>query len=124
MHILLVAPPVLALKLGDYLERQGHLVDYAATGALSVHLAAARQFDAIVLAARVTDIGGMQVCRAMRKTLRLRTPLLVLLGENGEPALAALGHSADAYLATPFTVEQLNALLKALFCHRRKATSP
>ena len=116
MQILLIhADPVFSAGLGDALERLGATVDYAANDRLGVRMTTSRAFDAIVLAADLPGTDGLRVCRTLRETLGVYTPLMMVGPVAGvQPTVAALQAGADDYRAQPLVFEEVHARLRAL----------
>ena len=68
MRILIIEDnPDIAANLGDYLEDQGHTVDFAGDGVTGLHLAVVGDFDAIVLDLALPGMDGLEVCRILRR---------------------------------------------------------
>lgn len=118
MRILLIeSNAAAAASLGDFLDAQGHSVDYAASVPLALHLAATGNFQAIVLAHRPTGLDGLSLCRLLRTVSgQSPTPPILLSGENASVAhtVAAFEAGADDYLARPLAIAEAYARLKAL----------
>ncbi|MFO4986956.1 response regulator transcription factor, partial [Salmonella enterica subsp. enterica serovar 1,4,[5],12:i:-] len=107
--------PDIAANLGDYLEDQGHTVDFAADGVTGLHLAVVHDFDAIVLDLNLPGMDGLEVCRKLRNEARKQTPVLMLTARMAiEDRVAALDIGADDYLTKPFDLRELQARVRAL----------
>ncbi|MEO0366341.1 MAG: response regulator transcription factor, partial [Pseudomonadota bacterium] len=99
----------------DYLESQGHTVDYAADGLGGLHLALNESFDVIVLDLMLPGMDGMTVCRRLRRDADIATPILMLTARDTlEDKIAGLDAGADDYMVKPFELEELDARLRAL----------
>ncbi|MEL7312607.1 MAG: response regulator transcription factor [Pseudomonadota bacterium] len=99
----------------DYLESQGHAVDYAADGLGGLHLALNESFDVIVLDLMLPGMDGMTVCRRLRRDADIATPILMLTARDTlDDKIAGLDAGADDYMVKPFELEELDARLRAL----------
>jgi two-component system OmpR family response regulator len=106
------------LKMANLLRRglteEGHAVDVATTGDDAVWMAGAAEYDAIVLDLMLPGIGGVEVCRRIRRD-GVWAPVLMLTALDGvEERVAGLDAGADDYLPKPFSFAELLARLRAL----------
>ena len=91
-----------------------YTVDEAATGGQALTLAAANDFDAIILDVLLPGKNGKVVCRAIRDRGG-KVPILMLTALDGvEQRIAGLDSGADDYLTKPFDFGELLARLRAL----------
>ncbi|XPV76899.1 MAG: response regulator transcription factor [Desulfovibrio sp.] len=122
MRVLIVEDNVdLAANICDFLEIGGCTTDYAADGALGLHLALTNEYDAIVLDLRLPVMDGMDVCKEIRQSAALQPPILMLTARDAlEDKLAGFDAGADDYLVKPFALEELSARLKALTIRSRR----
>ena len=105
----------LAETVGDYLEAQGFLVDYAADGLLAMHLAVTERFDVIVLDIMLPGLDGIEVCRRLRKEAQMATPIIMLTAKDQlEDKLTGFDVGADDYLVKPFDMPELVARIDSL----------
>ncbi|HEX9091008.1 MAG TPA: response regulator transcription factor [Anaerolineales bacterium] len=101
-----------ALKLS--LEEAGYVVDAAADGEEGQDLAELTPYDAIILDIMLPKRDGLEVCKNLRKQ-RMRTPILLLTARDAvEDRVRGLDSGADDYLVKPFSLEELEARLRAL----------
>ena len=56
----------IAEMVGEFLERRGYSVDYAADGVTGLHLAVSNSYDVIVLDLMLPGMDGLEVCRKLR----------------------------------------------------------
>ncbi|UCH24215.1 MAG: response regulator [Deltaproteobacteria bacterium] len=68
----------MAENIGDYLEYQGHITDFAMDGIGWMHLALTREYDAIVLDIMLPGIDGLTFCLKLREEGKHYTPVLML----------------------------------------------
>ncbi|MFT6101268.1 MAG: DNA-binding response OmpR family regulator [Arenicella sp.] len=74
MRILIIEDnPDIAGNIGDYLELQGHIIDFASDGLMGLHLAIEHTFDAIILDINMPRMDGFEVCRQLRGEHQLDT---------------------------------------------------
>ncbi len=105
----------LAANLGDFLELQGHIVDFAKDGITGLHMASTREFDAIILDIMLPGISGLEVCGQLRKKAKKATPILMLTAKDTvDDKLLGFDSGADDYLVKPFSLREVNARLLAL----------
>lgn len=121
MHVLIVEDHHdLAENLFDYLEPRGYTLDYAADGVAGLQQALAESFDAIVLDVMLPGMDGLQVCRRFREESRRNVPILMLTARDQiEDKLKGFEAGADDYLVKPFSLQELEARLQALYRRAR-----
>ena len=97
-----------ALTLGGY---EVHTADGGHEGLAQVAAAAP---DAIVLDVMMPDVGGVEVCRTLRRDGN-RVPILMLTARDAiADRVEGLDAGADDYLVKPFDVDELKARMRAL----------
>lgn len=123
MHLLLVEDSAdLAANVGEYLEAQGHAVDYAADGLTGLHLAAVNRYDVVILDLNLPALDGLSLCRRLRGDGDSNVPLLMLTARDTEQnKIDGLDAGADDYMTKPFSLAELHARLRALA--RRRSES-
>lgn len=100
------------------LKKDGYEVSVAPDGDTALALAAANQFDLVVLDVMLPGMDGYEVCRRLRATSSV--PVLFLSARDTElDKVVGLEIGGDDYLAKPFGVRELSARVKALL---RRAT--
>lgn len=122
MHILIIEDnPDIAANIGDYLEEQGHTMDFAGDGVTGLHLAVVNDFDAIVLDLALPGMDGLEVCRKLRNEAGKDTPILMLTARDRlEDKLLGFETGADDYLVKPFALQEVAVRLDALFRRGRR----
>jgi DNA-binding response OmpR family regulator len=96
------------------LEEGGYVVDAASDGAEGQELAELTPYDAIILDIMLPKRDGLEVCRNLRQQ-HLRTPILLLTARDAvDDRVKGLDSGADDYLVKPFSIEELQARLRAL----------
>jgi DNA-binding response OmpR family regulator len=116
MHVLIVEDnPDIIANLYGYFEPLGYTLDVARNGAAGLAAAATGIFDAIVLDLSLPGLDGLEVCRRLRRTHHVATPVLMLTARDTESdKLAGFDAGADDYLVKPYSLAELDARLKAL----------
>ena len=105
-------------NLYGFLEPLGYAIDSARSGAGGLRQAGGQDYDVIVLDLMLPGLDGLEVCRELRRRLRVATPILMLTARDTErDKLAGFEAGADDYLVKPFSLAELDARLRAL--HRR-----
>jgi len=115
MRVLLIEDHTdLAQNIGDFLELEGHTVDFAPDGIVGLHLGVTESYDVIVLDLMLPGIDGLSVCRRLRQEARSPVPILMLTARDTlQDKLEGFESGADDYLTKPFA-EELAARLRAL----------
>jgi len=116
MRILIIEDnPDIAANVGDYLELQGHIADFASDGVMGLQLAVEHSFDAIILDINMPRMDGFEVCRQLRGEYQLDTPVLMLTARDSL-ADKTTGFELGAwdYLVKPFELKELVMRLNAL----------
>jgi two-component system, OmpR family, response regulator len=125
MRVLIVEDePKMAGLLRRGLRHEGIAADLAAKGEDAVWMAAATEYDAIVLDLMLPGIDGLEVCRQLRDDGVL-SPILMLTARDGvQDRVAGLDSGADDYLVKPFSYAELLARLRALARRANGARAP
>ena len=96
------------------LRYEGVLVDVAAAGRQAVGMAAANEYDAIVLDVMLPDLDGFATCGELRAR-GTWVPVIMLTARDAvEDRVRGLDEGADDYLTKPFSLAELLARLRAL----------
>ncbi len=116
LRILIVEDSIdLAENIGDYLEIQGHVSDFAMDGISGLHIALTNRYDAIILDIMLPGMDGLTFCRKLRKEGEMTTPVLMLTARDTlSDKLKGFDAGADDYLVKPFELEELSSRLLAL----------
>jgi two-component system, OmpR family, response regulator MprA len=89
-------------------------VDEAGDGAEALARHASAPADAIVLDLLMPQIGGLDVCRSLRRQSDPVPVLVVTARDAVDDRVEGLDAGADDYLVKPFAVEELRARVRAL----------
>ena len=95
-------------------QRVDYDVDEAVDGAEALARHAAAPADAIVLDLLMPQIGGLDVCRSLRRQSDPVPVLVVTARDAVDDRVEGLDAGADDYLVKPFAVEELRARVRAL----------
>jgi len=96
------------------LREEGLAADVAINGEDALWMAAATEFDAIVLDVKLPGIDGFETCRRLREQ-GVWTPIVMLTARDAvEDRIHGLDQGADDYLTKPFSLAELMARLRAL----------
>ena len=86
MRILVIEDnPDIVANLHDFLEPLGYALDTARTGKAGLGFARDYPYDIIVLDLMLPGMDGLDVCRELRGSLGVRTPLLMLTARDTVP---------------------------------------
>lgn len=102
----------------DYLEANGYETDMAFDGTEGERKAKTGSYDAILLDIMLPGKTGFDVCRELRRSLRL--PILMVTAKKEDiDKIRGLGLGADDYLVKPFSPAELVARVKShIHIHR------
>ena len=96
-----------------YLQKDGFEVSHAADGGKAVEMAKEIQPDLVLLDIMLPVMDGWQVCRELRKTMKMPIIMLTAKGET-EDKVSGLEMGADDYIVKPFKVKELLARVHAV----------
>jgi two-component system, OmpR family, KDP operon response regulator KdpE len=109
------------LSLKTILGNFGFDIVEAARGEEALALVRTEPFDAVLLDINMPGIGGIEVCRLMRKASP-RLPIVMLTVQGSEDRkVEALNAGADDYITKPFQLRELTARLRAAVRRNRVA---
>lgn len=123
MYILIVEDhDSLASNIGEYLEQQGDIPDFAAQGETALALCRQHHYDAVVLDLNLPGIDGLEVCTQLRHSTGQNTPILMLTARDTvNDRISGLEAGADDYLTKPFSLRELYLRLQAIVRRRDDA---
>ena len=116
LRILIVEDNIdIAENISDYLELQGHVMDFAMDGIHGLHLALTQDYDVIILDIMLPGMDGLTFCKKLREDSEKEIPVLMLTARDTlSDKLKGFEAGADDYLIKPFEMKELNARIQAL----------
>lgn len=116
LRILVIEDNVdIAENIGDYLEAQGHIMDFAMDGISGLHLAITQEYDVLILDIMLPGMDGITLCKKLREAGGKQIPVLMLTARDTlSNKLEGFKAGADDYLIKPFALQELEARIKAL----------
>jgi DNA-binding response OmpR family regulator len=104
------------------LEQEAFAVDVAYDGDEGYDLAAAENYDVIILDLMLPGMDGIEICRKLRAE-KIHTPILILTARGQlDDKVEGLNSGADDYLTKPFAFEELLARVRALLRRPKNST--
>ena len=115
MKILLVEDDgLLSVNMVKVLEANHYAVDRAIDGKAGLDLAAAVDYDLILLDVQIPKLDGIKLCRQLRSQ-GYRKPILLLMGNDSDAdAVAGFDAGADDCISKPCAAEVLRARIHTL----------
>ncbi len=96
------------------LRSEGLAADVATGGLQALGMAAAGEYDAVVLDVMLPGLDGFETCRRLRAD-GVWLPVIMLTARDSiEDRVHGLDQGADDYLTKPFSLAELSARLRAL----------
>ena len=115
--------PVIVRALTAALGARDHRVAVATTGAEAIVEVATRQPAVIILDLGLPDMGGIEVCRQLRRITN--APIIVLTAEGAETSkVEALDEGANDYVTKPFSTPELLARVRVALRHQNPSRTP
>ena len=115
MRVLVVEDEArMAAVIRRSLAKEGLAADVAERGEEALGMAAAVDYDAIVLDVMLPGISGFETCRSMRERGVWAPVLMLTAREAVEDRVIGLDSGADDYLVKPFALAELHARLRSL----------
>jgi DNA-binding response OmpR family regulator len=111
----------LAALVGEFLRREGFVVEWAATGRAGLERVTAGSPGIVLLDIMLPDLDGFEVLRQIRRGRDVPVIMLTARGEEVD-RIVGLEMGADDYLPKPFNPRELSARIKAVL--RRSASPP
>lgn len=106
-------------NLMEFFILKGHTVEGALDGLSGLHLAASKNFDAIVLDIMLPGIDGNQICQSLRENSRSDIAIVMLSARDQlEDRLASFKVGADDYVTKPFAMSEILARIEAVVSRR------
>ncbi|MGJ8670758.1 MAG: response regulator transcription factor, partial [Oceanococcus sp.] len=97
------------------LDEQSYILDAASDGPSGLNLATENEYDAIILDINLPGMNGFEICKELREGVHVSTPIMMLTSRSEvEDRIAGLDYGADDYVPKPFSVQELEARLRAM----------
>src|SRR5436190_7341534 len=115
--ILIVEDETDVIKLLKYnLDKEGFKVSYATDGGVALAEIRRDAPDLVILDLMLPGIGGLEVCRQLRRSESFsRIPILILSAKSEEAdRVVGLEIGADDYVTKPFSMREVVARVRAL----------
>lgn len=104
----------IAENIGDFLELNGHQVDYAYDGKMAINLVEGEAFDVIVMDIMMPKLDGLQATQKIRTLANGDVPILMLTAKDTlNEKLEGFDSGADDYIVKPFDISELYARIQA-----------
>lgn len=116
MKILIVEDDLNILSLlKEHLKEEGFIIDVAQSGADGEYLAILNQYDVIILDWMLPEKSGIDVLKTLREK-NITTPVIILTAKGDiEDKIKGLKTGADDYLPKPFSLQELQARIEAIY---------
>ena len=101
------------ISLRTILSGLGFSVVEAARGEEAISLVRTAQFDIVLLDVNMPGLGGIEVCRSMRKNAPLLPIVMLTVQGSEDRKVEALDAGADDYITKPFQLRELIARIRA-----------
>ena len=105
--------PTLATAIAQRITAEGWTARVASDGASAVQAASTLRPDLVIMDIMLPVMDGWQVCRELRKTMKMPIIMLTAKGET-EDKVSGLEMGADDYIVKPFEVKELLARVHAV----------
>ena len=104
----------LSQELAEGFHRHSLMAEIALSGADVLALVQERPFDVMILAMRLPDICGPELCSQIRRA-GFGTPIIILSDiDDKDEKIRALNSGADDYLINPIDMDELLAHMRAM----------
>ncbi|MCW8093311.1 response regulator transcription factor [Alteromonas sp. ASW11-130] len=105
----------IASNIADFMEQQGHVIDFAIRGDQGLALAMQEYYDLVILDLNLPGIDGIEVCRQLRNKAQRHIPVLMLTARDSvDDKVIGFTAGADDYLTKPFSLQELEVRCIAL----------
>ena len=101
------------ISLRTILSGLGFSVVEAARGEEAISLVRTAQFDIVLLDINMPGLGGIEVCRLMRKNAPLLPIVMLTVQGSEDRKVEALDAGSDDYITKPFQLRELIARIRA-----------
>jgi DNA-binding NtrC family response regulator len=114
-HIIVVDDELIMREsLAGWLERDGHIVDTAASGEAALKMLANKRYDIMLLDIKMEGISGLTVLRQVKEGGYDTTVVMITAYGSINTAIEAMKTGAAEYLLKPFDPEELGILIEKI----------
>ena len=99
----------------NFLEKEGYVVETAATLREAVYKTADYSYDCILLDMMLPDGSGMDVLKQLKAMRKRENVIIISARDSIDDKIAGLDSGADDYLAKPFDLSELNARIRSVY---------
>jgi DNA-binding response OmpR family regulator len=116
--------PDIAQLVRHYLEKAGYAAEVVPTGRRAIEVLATHPPDLLILDVMMPEVGGLDVCRAVRNQAATAALPIIMVTARGEETdrIVGLEIGADDYVTKPFSPKELVARVGALLRRVGRAT--
>jgi DNA-binding NtrC family response regulator len=109
---------VICIGCKKTLEPEGMVVDCAENGLIGLAKLHDNEYDIVLIDVRMPTMGGMDVMSAIKKMDKNIIPIIITGYATVETSIKAKKNGAFAYLAKPFTPDELRSTIKKALTKR------
>ena len=117
LRVLIVEDEKALAEILEYnFKKEGYLVDTASDGEIALDKIIFKAPDLIILDWMLPKLSGIELCRKVRSTKKVKNIPIIMLTARGEEEdrLKGLEMGADDYVTKPFSLNELLARAKAV----------
>jgi len=123
MRILVIEDNRLIAKALTEGLKSDYKVDFTHSGRDGLAKATSTPYNLILLDLNLPDVSGEYICRTVRAG-GIQTPIIVLTGRDAlADKVAMLDYGADDYVTKPFSLEEIQARIRATLRHHQPGSS-
>ena len=117
LRVLIVEDEKALAEILEYnFKKEGYVVDTASDGEIALDKIIFKAPDLIILDWMLPKLSGIEICRKVRSTKKVKNIPIIMLTARGEEEdrLKGLEMGADDYVTKPFSINELLARAKAV----------
>ena len=117
LRVLIVEDEKALAEILEYnFKKEGYVVDTASDGEIALDKIIFKAPDLIILDWMLPKLSGIELCRKVRSTKKVKNIPIIMLTARGEEEdrLKGLEKGADDYVTKPFSINELLARAKAV----------
>jgi two-component system OmpR family response regulator len=123
MRLLIVEDNLMVTTVLKQILQNSYQLDHCERVDEAMHLTWVNTYAAMILDLGLPDGNGIELCRNLRRR-GVITPIMIVTGQMDESIkVDALDAGADDYLVKPFSINELNARIRALLRRSRHSTT-